>query len=718
LQKEHAKTHGSDVATVEGTLQLLARAVRQFHTYPPTSPMCVDAIVACHDSLQSIRNRDRVVSRVTPSQFIVDEHQIGAGTVVEQELARRLFKLRVAGLELECGATPRDLTRFCIDLVESDDHQGAEVTFAERLAEHGVDAIVPVMAHRPVVMDIGVPQPHAGDLLAHERHRREQLAQPDAPVNYLYPPDKGWIRVDPGQKLGEVSLLDLVVLVDDPADIATMLVRLTDDEVSGPDARDSALERKYSDVTRLFSAVEPRLAQVMFDRLARAVLKLEPERRNKLLQRTILPGLLDGRPDGQVLHSFPDMDLAEAICLLLDLETAAPEVISAALNRLELTPDRRASLVPLIEERMRSGLGDADRARTGTAGIERYARELIRVQAKHETDFSEFAIFDLSMDEQARTAVADVRGGIGATDALTTQLLCVSQLVRIERNPGLVEAFMGRGLDMLGALERAGRWDDVIESVKGYGRLGEELRARRPDVSDVIAKSLSGYCTPARLLVLADLYERDAEGHATVEGLARALGPTLVPGFVALMNQPAQQPKARPLTPLMCELAPAVAPALVAHLDSCGPAALRVLAKVLGHAGAGVEIHLGRLAEHADQQVARESIRGLARVGTPTAAGLIARQIREGAAETQATAEDALWHVPPAQIATQVRELLRSREFVCAHPQTAVRLIDRAAHMKVSGLGEALMSLEKLRFRFWKPSLVQVALKAREMRTR
>jgi hypothetical protein len=718
LQKDNAKTHVADAAAVEGTLQLLARAVRQFHTYPATSPMCVDAITACHDALRSIQHRDRVVSRVTPSEFIVDDHQIGAGTVVEQELARRLFKLRVAGLELDCGATPRDLTRFCIDLVESDDHQGAEVTFAERLAEHGVESIVPVMAHRPVVMDIGVPPSHTADLLSHERRRREHLAQPDAPVNYLYPPDKGWIRLDPGQQLGDVSLLDLVVLVEDPADIATMLVRLTDDDVSGPDARESALERKYSDVTRLFSAIEPRLAQVMFDKLARAVLKLEPERRNKLLQRTILPGLLDGRPDGQVLHSFPDMDLAEAICLLLDLETAAPEVISAALNRLELTPDRRAALGPLIEDRIRAGVGDGDRARTGTAGIERYARELIRVQTTRETDFSEFATFDLSMDDQARTAVGDVRGGIGATDTLMTQLLCVSQLVRIERNPGLIEAFMGRGLDMLAALERAGRWSDVISTVKGYVRLGKELRTRRPDVADVMTKALGEYCNSTRLLALADLYERDAEGRGTVEDLARALGATLVPGFIALMNHGPHQAKARALTALMCELAPTVSTALVAQLDSCGPAAARLIAKVLGHAGAGVEIYLSRLAEHRDQQVAREAIRALARIGTATAAGLIARQIREGATELQAAAEDALWHVPPAQIAAQVRELLRSREFVCAHPQAAARLMDRAAQMKVSGLGEALTNIEKLRFRFWKPSLVQVALKARELRSR
>jgi hypothetical protein len=393
-------------------------------------------------------------------------------------------------------------------------------------------------------------------------------------------------------------------------------------------------------------------------------------------------------------------------------------VVSAALTRLELTTDRRAALVPLIEERMRTGLGNGDGARTGTAGIERYARELIRVEATRETDFSEFATFDLSMDEPARTAVADVRGGIGATDALMTQLLCVSQLVRIERNPGLVEAFMGRALDMIAALERAGRWSDVIATVEGYGLLGEELRTRRPDVADAITKALSDYCTSPRLVALADLYDRDAEGRATVENLARALGAMLVPGVIALMNHGPHQAKARTLTPLLCELAATLSTALVTHLDSCSPAAARLVAKVLGHAGAGVEIYLGRLTEHSDLQVAREAIRALARIGTPTAAGLIARQIRDGRGELPSAAEDALWHVPPAQIATQVRELLRSREFVCAHPHTAARLLDRAAQMKVSGLGEVLTNIERLRFRFWKPSLVHVARKARELRSR
>jgi len=577
------------------------------------------------------------------------------------------------------------------------------------------------MAQRPVVMDVGVPHAHTTELIALERRRQAEveLAQPDAPVSYLYPPDRGWVRTDPAQGMSQVSLLDLVVLVDDPADIATMLVRLTDDDVSGPDAKQTALERKYSDVTRLFSALDPRLAGVMFGKLARAVLNLDSDRRNNLLQRTILPGLLDGDANGKVLRDFPDMDLAESICLLLDLETAVPEVLSAALNRLDVSTERRAALVPLIEERMRTTRGGGSNDLSlGSSGVERHARELIRIDTSRETDFSEFAAFDLSMDAPAELAVIEVRAGIAATDVPMAQLLCATQLVRIERNPGLVEAFLRRALDLLAVLERAGRWNNLIEAVEGYGDLCADLRTRRPDVADVIFKAMSDYSTPTRLLALATLHERDDEGRAIAQRMLTALGPALVPGLIELMNRSAHEARARALVPLMCEMAPVLAPALTSELDSCGATATRVIVKIFGYAGAGHEAVVGRLAEHQDGQVTREAMRALARIGTPTAAALVSRQIREGRGDRHTAAEDALWHFPPAQTATQVRELLRSREFVMSHPQTAARLIDRAGQSRVQGLDDTLTKLEALRFRFWKPSLVQVALKARELRAR
>lgn len=714
-----ARATATDAAPIENVLKLLARAIRQFHTYPATSPICVDAVTACHDALASLSYRDRLTVRVTPHDLIVEETPLGAGTVIEHELTRRLFRLRVASMEIDRGATPRDLTRFCVDMVESDDLERDGVTFAERLAEHGVTTIVAGMAHRPAVLDIGNPAPVTQTLLVHERRRREELAQKDAPVSYLYPPDQGWVRLDPGQSLESVSLLDLVVLAEDPASVATMLVRLTGDD-AGADATHTALERKFSDVAMLFSALDPRLAQVMFGRLARAVLELDPERRNSLLQRTILPGLLDGRDEGKVLRDFPDIDLAESICLLLDLETAAPEVLSAALNRLDITPDRRAALAPLIDQRLREQRGDQASAATAPngSGVERHAHGLIRVDASRASDFSEFAAFDLSLDDQATSVITDLRQNIATTDVILTQLRCVSQLVRIEPNPTLVEAFLGRGVELLGSLEQAERWRDLTAEITSLMMLGSQLRERRPDVSDTVSKTLSDFAAPTRLLSLAELHARDAESKAIVEDLIRALGPAVIHGFVALADLAAHQSKARAFTPLLCEMAPKVAEALVVELDHCGVAAARVIARILGHAGPGHEVALTGLARHTDVHVAREAFRALARMGTPTAAVFVARQIREGAEDRRAAAEDALWHFPPAQTATHLRELLRNRTFVTTHPQAAQRLIERAGQARMQGLSDVLQSLEGLRFRFWNPRLVQVALKAREVRAR
>ena len=71
-----------DFAAVEEFLNLLARAVRQFHTYPPTSPLCSDAVAACHKVYATLERRDRLVLRVTPTELIVDEIGVGAGTVI------------------------------------------------------------------------------------------------------------------------------------------------------------------------------------------------------------------------------------------------------------------------------------------------------------------------------------------------------------------------------------------------------------------------------------------------------------------------------------------------------------------------------------------------------------------------------------------------------------------------------------------------------------
>ena len=451
------------------------------------SPLCVDAIAACRQSLVALQTRDRIAARVTPHELVVDDTSVGAGTVIEHELVRRLHRARVAAIEIDRDATIRDLSRFCEDVSRGDDYDRKNVTLAEVLVEHGVDRIVLRIAHRPEVLQVGVPRAPLCDLVEAERRRQHAAPPADGPVNHLYPPDKGWVRLDPAATFDTVSLIDLTVLVEDPSQVATMLLRLTDDEPVGAEASERALEQKFSDVAMLFSALDPRLTRMMFAKLARAVLDLEPDRRKDLLKRTILPGLLDGRADGTVLRDFPDVDLAESLFLLLDLETAAPEVLTTALNRLELAPERRESVVPLLEKRLR---GEAPAGGASEGGIERYARKLIRVEPAAGKSFAEFAAFDLSMDDHAAAALAAVRTAMSSTDVVKAQLRCLWSLVRIEPNPTVVEELLARSTALLAELERALRWQDLAGEIAAYRQLVDALSVPRPDVADTIAKML------------------------------------------------------------------------------------------------------------------------------------------------------------------------------------------------------------------------------------
>ena len=707
---DDAGLRSPDFAAVEDFLQLLARAVRQFHTYPATSPLCTDAIAASQKVLASLDTRDRLSFRVTPREVVVDHVATGGGTVVEQELVRRLHRAHVSTLDIDRGASTRDLSRFCTDVLRCDDLAKSKTTLSELLAEHGVDTIAVQVAHRPEVLQVGAPPAARCHLVSRERRRRETAAV-SGPPSYLYPPDKGWVRLDPAATLDTVSLVDLAILVDDPAEIASMLLRLTDDE-GAAESRDGALQQKFSDVATLLGSLDPHLARVMFSKLARAVLDLSTDRRTDLLRRTILPGLLDGRADGTVLRDFPNVDLAESLCLLMDLETAAPELLTTAMDRLELTPERRELVAPMMEARLREGAT----AKAGSDGrdsdIDRHARRLIQVTAAAGKSFAEFAAFDLSIDDQTTAALDDVRYGVGTTDVPVVQLRFLFNLVRLEPNPAIVEAFLRRSMFAFAELERAARPAELAAWAGEYRRLADALRPSRPDVADAIVASLTSFCTAARALALSELYASDAAGRARANQAVEAFGAAFAPALIALLDDPAMRTSARALVPLMCEHGRLLAPTLVSLLGQVGVGAARAIIKVIGFAGSGYESVLADQLEHGDEQTGREAVQALTHIGSSRAAAIVGLHLHKGNNAVRAAAEEALRHFPPAAAGMAMRDLLGNREFVLQHPQIAVRLIDRAEQAGTTNLEPALRALMPFRYRFWNPALVRVARRA------
>jgi DNA-binding FadR family transcriptional regulator len=307
---------------------------------------------------------------------------------------------------------------------------------------------------------------------------------------------------------------------------------------------------------------------------------------------------------------------------------------------------------------------------------------------------------------------------VADTDVVLAQIDSLWKIVRLEPNPTLVESFLRRAMTLFGELDRAGRWRDLAAVASTYRQLAHALKPARPDVADAIVNALCAFCNESRAHAVLEQYDRDADGRALATQLIEGFGESLAPGFVALVDDAAMQAKLSSLTLLLCERAAVLAPGLVTRLGGCSVGATRVIVRVCGFAGAGYETAVAGQLKSDDESTVREALRALARIGTARAAALVGSQVQTGSPIAQAAAAEALWHLPQAQMVVQLRSLLQDHEFVGRHPHIASRLIDRAAKTRPAGLEDALEELETLRFRFWNPGLVRVALKARDFRDR
>jgi hypothetical protein len=704
-------------AAIADCLQLLARAVRQFHTYPPTSRMCTEAIDVCHRAFLALKLEHPLAIRVMPSELMLDDDDtgFGRGTIIEQELSRPLFRARVAALEIGCAVSQRDWSQFCAIVAALGPRSQPNGGVAERLLDAGVSAIVPRVTPRPEVLDLGTPAGAVQDLVARER-TRQAAAMSNGPAQHLYPPDKGWVRLDPAVAYESISLADLTVMVNDPAELAGMLARLVDEDAGDRSGDGDALTERYGDIVKLIGALDPRLGQVLFSKLARAVLELESDRRRSLLRSAILPGLLDGRLDGEaVLTGFPDTELADALCLLPDLEAASPELLPVALDRLKLPPERRNAVVPLIAAGLntRSAASGPD-DKWARAGFDRRGAELTRVDATSAKSFTEFSAYDLSLNPQAMTALEGIRTAVATADATALQLSCAAGLAAVEPNPAVVFAIVGRTVPTLQALARNGGWADLTAALARFDRIASELESPRADVAQAIRETIGAACDRDFIVALAALAsgpDRAAQAAAVVT----ALGPAIVPAWLRALDAPADRGKARALTPLLTECAVRLAPAIAERLPELGTDAACAALAVLGAAGSGYETVVAEHVVPADERRSREALRALARIGTTKASSLIAGHIERGTPAIQPAAEEALWRLPAAVAAARARDLLGRREFVIRHPQAATHLLERVGSAARDSFNPILESLKPLRFRFWNPALARVGAKAREL---
>src|SRR5262249_34000984 len=283
-----------------------------------------------------------------------------------------------------------------------------------------------------------------------------------------------------------------------------------------------------------------------------------------------------------------------------------------------------------------------------------------------------------------------------------------------EPTPATAAAVVGRAVPSLRALVRAKRWQDVTRWVARLADTEAHIRPVRPDVAFAVREALTPLCDRGLVADLAQLCDAEPK-QPYGPAIAAALGSTLATAWLDALDDPTDRARARPLTPAICQSARRAAPAIVHRLPTLGGDAARTALMVLGYAGHGYEQAIADQVNADDERTRREALRALARAGTDTSAALIVQRIEEGPALVQPAAEEALWRLPAPTALAKTRELLGRREFVTRHPQSAARLLERAAQSGDQRFDPVLEQLSSLRFHFWSPAVARVGAKARDL---
>lgn len=710
----------ADRETVSEFLSLLARAVQRHHTYPPESPLCREAARESREALRRIRIANRLVLAVGPEDLYLDDRPLRGGRGVAIELSRRLHRADASSVTFDCEASERELAAFCRALVRREEAGGSAVSLDEALERAGVERIETVIQRRMQVVEVEEISESSARLLrdAERRRAREREVDRDSAVGHLYSPDIGWIRIDPGAEVDTFAMSDLPLLFGDPEELAGVLTRLAEEGEPDEAATDRpALAARFEEIANLYASVDPALVDGLFSTLADAVLRLEPERRRELLRTSILPGLLDGGVDGDVLRHFPDADLADSLSLLLELRIAAPEVLSIGLDHLDLPPERRAGLVPLLKSRL-SGSDDDHGSGIGNEALPDLAADLVQLDTTEGRDLHEFAGFDLSVDPETSSRLAALGDRLAAVDGIVESLRCRRSLLSLGPGEEATARILEGTADRLAALldgpnvRAAGIW---IRDLRG---LSERLRSERPELAHAIDGMLGELCTPGRFERLVESASGDGPAADAGRELLAALGPAAALPVVRALETEKDRGRRRRLLDLACRGAADLAPGLVGYLDHPDWFVARNVVRVLGHAGPGFEESLAPVIDHGDLRVMREAFLSLARMGSARATSVVAEALESPDPAVREEAEASLWRFPTPAAVRRVGSLLTRRDFVARNPLLARRLLARVFQLDPERVRPVLEALRSYRFLFWRPRLLRLGLEAEGLRRR
>jgi hypothetical protein len=683
------ETRDPEIGGIAEAIGSLARAVQRLRIYPPSSPICADAVDSCLAALAALPV-ETVEIRVAPSQLFVGPDLI-PGPVAITELAERLFRADVEELSLGPGADPKEVMRFCRQLATWDRRSDHHASFAEMLSELGVDSITARSANKLEVLEIEVISSERLAQLAEERARRAPEDQLEGETRH-----QAWVQVDTDCDLDSIDLVDLAFLVENQGDLARVLHDIAEggaESVTGA----AALGEGVAELVDLYSSLSPRVSDQRFEDLAKTLMTLDEDTRRRLTQDVLLPDLLETGRAARLLRLLPDEEILEGVRTLGTLEVGAPGLVNLAFGRLALSEERNERLTDALLGSLASGDVGFDE--------EPAPSPLLSVDGSEHRDLREYTAFELAVDAEAAARLTEVKAGVDATDEAAETLRCCANLVRHVRNPDHVAEIMERVQEMLSPLISTDT-STAAAAIEELRAAADSVREYSPEVAESVDGLLLALCSPEFLQTQARGWIDQSLSESESRELLLALGPAAVGGVLSFLEDEPVRAIRRRMVDFMCDNAAALSPGLVPHLGDERWTVVRNVLRILGFAGPGHEEEIAPLVGHPEERVVREALLALARIGSPKAAELVVVRLEDRSPERRAMAEESIRAFPVEIGLVHARRLLADRGFVSRYPLVARSLVSRFVSGGTPECEDILRPLLSLRFRLWSPQLM------------
>lgn len=676
----------------------LARAVQAFHTYPPGSPSRGDVIEVARDTLRPCIPPDEASLwiDVTSQGLSVADEPIAVDRGPERALAIALRQAYVSALEIRAGTSTRDFRQFCALIAFPDQLLGREEDLPEILAQRGVTHIVAHVISSHQTIEAGTVPPALLDLV--QRRRGGATRSADAA-------EGGWIRLDPSVPLDRVTLEDLPLLMRDAPSLGVALDRMS--RAHGAVSPSEALLLHYEEITDLYAACGPSLADTLFRRLAAVVHDLPDETRLTLLKEQVLPGLVDGRRSGQILKHFSEEKVADALWLLLDLGVGGVEMLTAGLASLDLPESRLEGVVERVSRRLEgesaaspdwSNILDRDASGHVADGIGRR----LTVDEEHDADFLALRSFDLSVDEASASDLTQIVGDVTDADPVAAQLRCSADILALSADPSIIAATMRRSRGFFLDLESRGDAAALADWLARYASIARQRDGLDGEVAAIIRSTLDQYVTPEfihRVSALPIPSDREPPLVTIICELGRTGVGALVDSLAVESDRSARNRLLTALQPRASQLAEY----LVDYLSHPEWYVVRNLLTLLGYAGPGYEGAVAGLVEHEHPRVIREAFIALARIGTEEAINRTADALYDESGEVRQHAAEAIWRFEPKLSHPRLLEAIDDRQLALSHPDLVVQLVVAAGKRDLEGLEPVLRRLRRHCFAVWNP---------------